>query len=103
MFTAILRASSRVHGHPAAGLILIVDIVQRLSVGVADDETIGPVVDGPWRREAASPFDHGADLCISAAPDADAAGVTPPAMSPLGQHRRFYGDQRRQHIADRCD
>src|SRR5581483_2592574 len=42
-----------------AGLLLVIDIRQRLPVGVADDETRRALLDGPGRRETAGRHDGG--------------------------------------------
>jgi hypothetical protein len=51
LFAAIRRASSRVRRF--VGLLLVIDIRERLPVLVADDETSLDLVGAPRRREAA--------------------------------------------------
>lgn len=53
-YTPRLIAREQPRGGTAAGLVLIIDIAERLTVGVADDEARAVVFDVPRRREAAS-------------------------------------------------
>ena len=60
-----LIAREQVRGRAPAGLVLEIDVRQRLPVVVLHDETGVGLVDRPWRREAAGPFGQAADLCAS--------------------------------------